>query len=91
MFLDPSMERDLQLIAERERRSTASVVREALGAWIAERKTVRPRRPGFVAAGRSGTSDTAERHEALLFADPAPAPRASSKRAASPPRRKPAR
>jgi hypothetical protein len=67
MFLEPGVERDLQLIARREGRSTAAVVREALGAYIAARKSERTRRPGFVAAGRSGVTDTAERHESLLF------------------------
>ena len=67
MFLEPGVERDLQLIARREGRSTAAVVREALGAYITARKSERARRPGFVAAGRSGVADTAERHESLLF------------------------
>lgn len=67
MFLEPGVERDLQLIARREGRSTAAVVREALGAYIAARKSEPTRRPGFVAAGRSGATDTAERHESLLF------------------------
>ena len=85
MFLDPAMERDLRLIAEREGRSTASVVREALTDWIAGRKAALPPRPGFVAAGRSGVSDTAERHESLLFTVPPatrrPKPSRGSRRA----------
>lgn len=86
MFLDPALERDLQLIARREGRSTASVVREALSAYIAGRKAESPRRPGFVAAGRSGFADTAERHESLLFdALPDDEPRQPAR-----PRRRPA-
>ena len=91
MFLEPGVERDLQLIARREGRSTAAVVREALGAYIAARKLERTRRPGFVATGRSGVTDTAERHESLLFdavpAEGPPAPPRDRQRPRAAPRR----
>jgi hypothetical protein len=67
LFLDPLVERDLRLFAERQGRSTASVVREALVQWVDAQREARVPRPGFVAMGRSGHTDTAERHEALVF------------------------
>ncbi len=45
----------------------ASVVREALTRYVVAEKADGTR-PRFVAAGRSGSSDIAERHEELLFA-----------------------
>jgi hypothetical protein len=68
IFLDPALERDLRLHADRQGRSTASVVREALAQWVEVQRGSPAARPGFVAAGRSGRSDTAQSHEALLFA-----------------------
>ena len=67
IFLDAGLERDLKLFAERQQRTTASVVREALGQWVEAQRAVPARRPGFVRMGRSGHADTAERHEALVF------------------------
>jgi hypothetical protein len=89
IFLDEGLERDLQGLARRQSRPVASLVREALEEYVADR-----RRAGvplsFVGAGASGRSDVAERHEALLWRDrdphgtPAPVrkPTRSRKRAA---------
>jgi plasmid stability protein len=90
LFLDAGLERDLQLIAERDGRSTASVVREALTAWVAGKKTAAAPKLRFVAAGGSATADTAERHEELLFREDRPAA-AAVKRRRPPPRKRPAR
>src|SRR5205809_1018788 len=65
IFLDGGLERDLKLFAERQQRTTASVVREALAQWVEAQRVPPGRRPGFVKIGRSGRSDTAEDHEAL--------------------------
>jgi hypothetical protein len=66
IFIPESLERDLQLYARRERKPAASIVREAIAAYI-----VRGRRgsalPSFAGAFDSGRADTADRHEELLF------------------------
>ena len=66
IFLSEALERELQLHAAREGRSTASIVREALSEYVAQRRTP-GRLPSFAGSFSSGRSDTAERHEALLF------------------------
>jgi predicted transcriptional regulator len=83
MFLDPELERDVRRYAERQGRSTASVVREALAQWVEAQRAVPAARPAFVASARSGRSDTAEGHESLVFAglDPHTGVRAGAARA----------
>ena len=71
IFVPESLERDLQLLANRARKPTAVVVREALAEYVAKRRPARAL-PSFVGAFSSGHSDTAERHEELLFANLAP-------------------
>jgi hypothetical protein len=86
IFIPESLERDLQLHARRERKPAASIVREAIAAYI-----VRGRRgsalPSFAGAFDSGHTDTADRHEELLFkaltthvAEPLPPKRARARR-----------
>jgi hypothetical protein len=86
IFIPESLERDLQLYARRERKPAASIVREAIAAYI-----VRGRRasalPSFAGAFDSGHTDTADRHEELLFkgltthgAEPLPPNRARVRR-----------
>src|SRR5262245_29192470 len=66
IFIPESLERDLQLYARRESKPAASVVREAIAAYIArERRSFEL--PSFAGAFDSGHSDTADRHEELLF------------------------
>ena len=67
LFLDEALERDLQAIARQEKRPMASVVREALAAYIANREPADIPVLSFIGAGASGRSDTAERHEELLW------------------------
>jgi Ribbon-helix-helix protein, copG family len=66
IFVPEALERDLQLLAGREGRPTAALVREALAEYIAHRQPARTL-PSFVGAFASGRSDIAERHEELLF------------------------
>jgi len=82
IFIEPQIERELQAMARRSGRPMAAIVREAVAQYVAADKESRPARPGFVASGRSGRSDIAERHEELLFQpDPsAPRPRRSTTR-----------
>lgn len=67
IFVPESLERDLQLYARREGKPAAAVVREAIAEYIANGRSGR-KLPSFAAAYDSGHTDTAERHEALLFA-----------------------
>jgi predicted transcriptional regulator len=71
IFVPESLERDLQLLANRERKPTAAVVREALAEYVAKRKPSRAL-PSFVGAFASGRTDLSERHEELLFANLSP-------------------
>lgn len=80
IFLYETTECDLKALARQQGRPVADMVREALVDYVAREKE-RPRQPlRFVAIGDSGFTDTAERHEELVFAglDPhggaAPAP-----------------
>jgi hypothetical protein len=66
IFVPEALERELQLYAARERKSTASVVREALAEYVAKHR-VPGTLPSFAGAFSSGYADTAERHEGLLF------------------------
>ena len=66
IFVPEALERDLQLYAIREGRAAASIVREAVAEYIARRQPAL-RLPSFTGAFDSGRSDTAERHEELLF------------------------
>jgi predicted transcriptional regulator len=75
IFIEEGTERELQALARQQRRPMASIVREAVEKYIVEQRgDKRPHRLGFIAAGRSGHADTAERHEALLFDEAAPLP-----------------
>jgi hypothetical protein len=64
LYLPLADYRRLQALAEREGRSTAELVREAVTEYAARRGA--KRRPRSLGAGRSGRGDLAERAEALL-------------------------
>jgi hypothetical protein len=66
IFVPPPLERDLQLYAQRENRSTASVVREALAEYLASRSP-NAQLPSFAGAFDSSRADTADRHDELVF------------------------
>jgi len=67
VFLDERLESDLHALARRQKRPMASIVREALDGYVS--REVRRKGPElrFTGIGASGRSDTAERHEELLF------------------------
>jgi predicted transcriptional regulator len=99
IFLDEQLERELQALARRQGRPMAGLVREAVEHYVVEARELDgpASRHGFVALGRSGHRDIAERHEELLWQEPSGSPdtTASSvakkgiapKRALTPPRR----
>jgi hypothetical protein len=89
IFVPEALERDLQLCARRKGLPTAAVVREALAAYLAQEQPA-IELPSFAGAFDSGFTDTAERHEELLFAHLSPHGRAAPARATSrqTPRRK---
>jgi hypothetical protein len=66
IFVPEALERDLQLYARREGKPAAAVVREALTAYLSRSRAVAAL-PSFAGAFDSGFTDTAERHEDLLF------------------------
>ncbi|HET9468094.1 MAG TPA: hypothetical protein VFO48_06780 [Vicinamibacterales bacterium] len=85
IFVPEALERDLQLYARRKGIPTAAVVREALAAYIAHEPAMEL--PSFAAAFDSGFTDTAERHEDIVFNrlsphDDAPPTRAAQRRPA---------
>jgi hypothetical protein len=67
IFIPETLERDLQLYARKAGRPMASVVREAVEQYLAG-GAARVRLPSFAGVGSSGRSDTADRHESILFA-----------------------
>ena len=66
IFVPEDLERDLQLYASRDGKPVASLVREALAEYIADRRDAHVL-PSFAGQFASGYSDTAERHDTLLF------------------------
>ncbi len=68
IFLDEQIERELRAAAEREGRPTAAIVREAVEQYIVAHRRGKAT-AGFVAVADSGYTDTAERHEELLWTD----------------------
>ena len=82
VFLEEGLDKELKTVAYRQQRPVASVVREALVAYVAQAQAVMTRLPSFVASGRSGERDTAEHHEELLFAELRPHSEVSAPRTA---------
>ena len=86
MFMPETLDRDLHLYARKARKPVASVVREAVAEYLTTRHET-GRLPSFAGVGKSGRSDVAERHEALLFTNLEPhglAPAARSRRGRRP-------
>jgi predicted transcriptional regulator len=91
LFIDPQLERELQALARRDGRPMAALVREAVAQYVAAAREQGSARLGFIAVGRSGRADIADRHEELLFDTPpplAPRPRPKPARRAAPRRRR---
>ena len=74
IFIDEHLERELQALARREGRAVAALVREAVERYVVTARGSRPTPLRFLAAGRSGRQDIAERHEELLFQEDAVQP-----------------
>lgn len=70
IFIDEALEADVRAVARQQGRPLAAILREALGDYLRNRKQ-KTRKPfAFVAVGRSGFRDTAERNEDLLWQNP---------------------
>jgi hypothetical protein len=88
IFLEERLERDLQAVARREGRPMGAVVREAIGRYVHQHQRAQGGSVSFLAMGRSGHRETAERHEDLLWKDLAPHEPAGPARDAAPTRRR---
>ena len=69
IFLDEGTDRELHHLARREKLPVAALVRDALGRFLDEARRGKGLRLRFLAVGRSGHHDTAERAEELLWSD----------------------
>ena len=67
IFMPEELERDLYAYAKRSGRPAAAIVREAIAAYVVAAADAAAL-PSFVGAFDSGHTDTAERHDELLFA-----------------------
>lgn len=76
IFIDEKAERELDFLAQRRGEPKAMLVREAIAEYLIRQRDEPGTALTFVAIGRSGRSDIAERHEELIFqqaaADSAP-------------------
>ena len=71
IFIEEQLERELRALAHRLDRPAAALVREAVERYVVTARQGGSRRLGFVAIGRSGHADTADRHEDLLWQEQA--------------------
>jgi hypothetical protein len=65
ILLDPGLLAELERLARRDGRPTSQVIREALDAYVRDRRDAERSLPGFVGLGH-GPGDVAERVEELL-------------------------
>lgn len=70
IFLDTALLRRAHEFARREGKSFASVVREALAAYIVASGKSQSRLPSVAGGFASGRSDTSERVDELLWPEP---------------------
>jgi hypothetical protein len=84
VFLYEATECDLKALARRNRRPVADMIREAITDYVSREKEKARPALRFLAIGRSGHSDTAERHEEILFAEQGARPRASRRTSPEP-------
>lgn len=68
IFLDPKVERELKRVAARRGVTFATVVREAMAAYLV--KPPAGTLPSIAGRFSSGRTDTSERAEELLWKDP---------------------
>ena len=69
LFLDEQLEHDLRALSKQKGLPLAAVVREAMAQYVASEKQRGRAAVRFLASGRSGHTDTAERQEELLWGD----------------------
>jgi hypothetical protein len=65
-FADEQLMNELKEIAREERKTLASVVREATALYVREKRK-KKRKLSIVGIGSSGRSDVADKHEELLW------------------------
>jgi predicted DNA-binding protein len=87
VFVEERLEAELRALSARRGKPVASLVREAVEAYVASQRDEAAPALRFQAAGRSGRRDVAERHEDLLWraphepaTRPAPARRPATRR-----------
>jgi predicted transcriptional regulator len=85
VFLYETTECDLKALARRRGRPVADMIREAIGEYVSREKEKDRPSLRFLAIGRSGHTDTAERHEEILFADRQPRASTTLRTAPEPP------
>ena len=83
VFLYESTECDLKALARQQGRPVADMIREAISDYVTREKEKSRPPLRFLGIGRSGHTDTAERHEEILAAEFAPHPVAGPARARS--------
>ena len=66
-FADEQLMDELKEIAREERKTLASVVREATVLYVREKRKRKKRKLSIVGIGSSGRSDVASMHEELLW------------------------
>ena len=86
VFLYEATECDLKALARQQGRPVADMIREALVDYVTREKEKGRRPLRFVAIGDSGVTDTAERHEELVFAGLDPHTGVSASPSPDPPR-----
>jgi len=69
LFLEESTDRELRLLAQQVNLPVAALVRDALDRFLQDSARGKGLKLRFLAAGRSGHHDTAERAEELLWGD----------------------
>lgn len=66
-FADEQLMDELKEIAREERKTLASVVREATAQYVREKRKRKKRKLSIVGIGSSGRADVAVKHEELLW------------------------
>lgn len=66
-FADEQLMDELKEIAREERKTLASVVREATALYVREKRRRKKRKLSIVGIGSSGRADVAGKHEELLW------------------------
>lgn len=70
IFADEDLLSEVREISEKEKKSIAEVMREAMRTYVRKKKP--KKKLSFIAIGRSGRRDIAERHESLLWKKKSP-------------------